>query len=221
MAAQHQRGPRSNLPDDDDALAALAAAGNAAFGAPAQPAAGRPLAAVPAVSGTAAGSPIPAPGQAPEQLTADAPRANVADDARIAAQDGRDDPRDEPAGGGTANFIKQSTVQLDLDVARRFRKYQERDKPKPSNAEVVFRAVDAAYGRYADIIDARRPQLPEGRRLGRAVPGRRPPGTRLPTQINFRPTVREEAEIKRLATEAGAESMSAFVNAMLDEFLPK
>ena len=112
-------------------------------------------------------------------------------------------------------------MQLDLDVARRFRRYQERDKPKPSNAEVVFRAVDAAYGRYADIIDARRPKLPEGRRLGRAVPGRRPPGTRLPTQINFRPTVREEAEIKRLATEAGAESMSAFVNAMLDEFLPK
>jgi hypothetical protein len=209
MAAQQPRGPRSNLPPDDDALAALAAAGEAAFGAPAQPAAGRPLVAVPAAPAT---TPMPAPGPAaPADLpTADAPGADVTNAAG-----------EDPASDGTGNFIKQSTVQLDLDVARRFRKYQERDKPRPSNAEVVFRAVDAAHDRYAEIMDARRPKLPEGRRLGRAVPGRRPPGTRLPTQINFRPTVSEEAEIKRLAAEAGAESMSAFVNAMLDEFLPR
>ena len=221
MAAQHQRGPRSNLPDDDDALAALAAAGNAAFGAPAQPAAGRPLAAVPAVIGDRRG--IPDTRTGPGTGTADRGCAAGGSCGRRQDRSARRPRRSRrrAASGGTANFIKQSTVQLDLDVARRFRRYQERDKPKPSNAEVVFRAVDAAYGRYADIIDARRPKLPEGRRLGRAVPGRRPPGTRLPTQINFRPTVREEAEIKRLATEAGAESMSAFVNAMLDEFLPK
>jgi hypothetical protein len=215
MAAQQPRGPRSNLPSDDEALAALAAAGDAAFGTPPKPGAGRPLAAVPPAPTAAAATALPVPGPAP------AP-ADVADDhARIAAQDGRDAAGAEPATGGTDDFITQSTVQLDLGVARRFRRYQERDKPRPSNAEVVFRAVEAARGRHAEIIDARRPKLPEGRSLGRAVPGRRPPGTRLPTQINFRPTVGEKADIQRLGTEAGAQSMSEFVNAMLDEFLPK
>ena len=88
---------------------------------------------------------------------------------------------------------------------------------------MIFRALDAAQrDRYRDIIDARRPQLPEGRHFGRAVPGRRPAGSRLATQINFRPTVGEEAEIKKLSTESGADSMSAFINAGASnsKFLP-
>jgi len=196
---------RTTLPDDDEALAALA---DAAFGPPAR---SRPLAAVPTVQ-------QPAAGQAAATLASDP--AAAAAGLSVTAPDPASAADDEPD-GGTADWIKQSTVQVDAGVAQRFKRYKSRQPDNPSNAEVVFRAVDAARGRERAIIDARRPQLPEGRRLGRAVPGRRPAGTRLPTQINFRPTVAEEAEIKRLAREAGADSMSAFVNAMLDDYLPR
>jgi hypothetical protein len=43
---------------------------------------------------------------------------------------------------------------------------------------------------------------------------------RLSSQINYRPTHAEVAEIKRLQHEAGAPSLSAFLDAVLDEFLP-
>jgi hypothetical protein len=214
------RGRRGGgLPDDDDALDALSALANKAL----PPAAARPLAAVPPVqdppppaaqpaeAATPAAAPSPAQAAAAEQ-----PRP-----VRSAPPVQDSDSDDEPAAdGGTEDFIKQSTVQVDAQVVQRFRRYQDRERPKPSNAEVIFRALDAARGRYRDIIDARRPQLPEGRHFGRAVPGRRPAGSRLATQINFRPTVGEEAEIKKLSAESGADSMSAFINAMLDEFLP-
>jgi len=202
---------RTTLPDDDEALAALA---DAAFGPPGR---SRSLAAVPTVQ-------QPAAGQGAATLASDPaaaqPAAAAAAGLSVTAPDPASAVDDEPT-GGTADWIKQSTVQVDAGVAQRFKRYKSRQPDNPSNAEVVFRAVDAARGRERAIIDARRPQLPEGRRLGRAVPGRRPAGTRLPTQINFRPTVAEEAEIKRLAREAGADSMSAFVNAMLDDYLPR
>jgi hypothetical protein len=219
------RGRRGGgLPDDDDALTALA---NAAL--PSAPP--RPLAAVPpvqdhqrlavAAAEAAPSAPRDAP-PAPAHVPPDPQRAVAAapvQPARSApAHDGDSD--DETAGGGTKDFIKQSTVQVDAQVALRFRRYQDRERPKPSNAEVIFRALDAARDRYREIIDARRPQLPEGRHFGRPVRGRRPAGTRLATQVNFRPTVGEEEDIKNLAKDSGADSMSAFVNAVLDEFLP-
>jgi hypothetical protein len=214
---------RSGLPDDDDGLAALSALANTALpSTPAPSVASRPLAAVsplpdrpePAAPAPAAAPALPTP--PPGLPTAEATARRAVDAPRAADGDSDAEADDD----GTANFIKQSTVQVDAQVAQRFRRYQDRDRPKPSNAEVIFRAIDAAQGRYRDIIDARRPQLPEGRRLGRAVPGRRPAGTRLATQVNFRPTVGEEAEIKQLSRDSGADSMSAFVNAVLDEFLP-
>ena len=219
------RGRRGGgLPDDDDALDALSALANKAL----PPAAARPLAAVPRVQ-----DPPPPPAAQPAQAaTPEANPAAAPSPAQTAAAEQvrpvrsappvQDSDRDdEPAAdGGTVDFIKQSTVQVDAQVVQRFRRYQDRERPKPSNAEVIFRALDAARDRYRDIIDARRPQLPEGRHFGRAVPGRRPAGSRLATQINFRPTVGEEAEIKKLSTESGADSMSAFINAVLDEFLP-
>jgi hypothetical protein len=205
---QSRRSRRGGLPDEDDALSALSALANQALPS----AAARPLAAV-AVAGP---QEDPSPSR-PAAAPAFAPP--VAQTAVRSAPPGQDGDG-EPSADGTEDFIKQSTVQVDAQVAQRFRRYQKREDPQPSNAEVIFRALDAGQGRYQEIIDARRPQLPEGRHFGRAVHGRRPAGTRLATQINFRPTVGEEAEIKKLSRDSGADSMSAFINAVLDEFLP-
>jgi hypothetical protein len=147
------RGRRGGgLPDDDDALDALSALANKAL----PPAAARPLAAVPPVqdppppaaqpaeAATPAAAPSPAQAAAAEQ-----PRP-----VRSAPPVQDSDSDDEPAAdGGTEDFIKQSTVQVDAQVVQRFRRYQDRERPKPSNAEVIFRALDAARGRYRDIID--------------------------------------------------------------------
>jgi hypothetical protein len=227
-----RRGGRGGgLPDDDDALDALSALANAALPSspprpltpvpsvqeprqPVRPAPAAPQAADPA---TALAAP---PARAPVPLAAQPAPAAPLQPVRSTPPAPVSDSEDEPVADGTENFIRQSTVQVDAQVARRFRKYQDKEKPKPSNAEVIFRAIDAAQDRYRDIIDARRPQLPEGRRFGHSVPGRRPAGTRLATQINFRPTVGEESAIKKLSKDSGADSMSAFINAVLDEFLP-
>jgi len=123
-----------------------------------------------------------------------------------------------------ADFIRQATIQLDFSVAGRFRAYQSnedrRHGNRPRNHEVVFAALNALDGRYAEVVEARRPQAPEGLRFGRPVPGRQAAGSQLRSQVNFRPTVAEKKEIIRLARAAGADSVSAFLNAVLDEFLP-
>jgi hypothetical protein len=124
------------------------------------------------------------------------------------------------AGTVTDDWIKQSTVTIEAQVKQRFKDYQEAEKPTPSNVEVVFAALNACDGRYAQVIQARKPQMPEGQRFGRAVPGRRTGPPVLTTQLNYRPTVGEEKEIKRLSRASGATSMSAFINAVLDAYLP-
>lgn len=125
---------------------------------------------------------------------------------------------DEP--GSLIDMIKQSTVSVDAGVSQRFKQFQRSGNPPPANADVIFQALNDARGRYRSIIEALKPQVPEGQLFGRPVAGRRSPGTRLTTQINFRPTVGEERLIKSLARQSGAASMSAFVNAVLDDFLP-
>lgn len=206
---------RGGLPDDDGSMQALSALASQAL----RPAT-RPVAAVPAMQ------PAAAPAQedpAPQHL----PPAPAVPQRPLAVAPERPVPSapaagsvDEPAAGSTQYFIKQATVQVDASVAQRFRLFRKSQDPEPSNAEVIFRALAAADGRYRQIIDARRPQLPPGRRFGGPVPGRKQPGTRLLTQINFRPTVGEDAEIKKLAQDSGADSMSAFINAVLDDYLP-
>jgi hypothetical protein len=122
------------------------------------------------------------------------------------------------------DFVKQSNILLDVGVERRFRAYQDdavrHGRPRPKNHQVVFDALNATDGRYRDVVEARKPKAPEGARFGRPVRGRQAGGPRLTTQVNFRPTVGERREIEQLAREAGAESTSAFLNAVLDEFLP-
>lgn len=123
------------------------------------------------------------------------------------------------------NLIRQATISVAAEVAERFREYQRQqaaEGPVPSNAEVVFRALEACRDRYADVVASRRPQPEPGRRFGAPVPGRRVTSeARLTSQVNYRPTYAEHAEIKRLQTEAGAPSVSAFLDAVLDEFLPQ
>lgn len=238
---------KRGLPDEDDDLAALAAIANAAFPEPV-PAAPRPEAAAGTAAPAPAGHqpeekaqpqraerpttfgpgdrvpPAEKPAAIPLSETAAAPPAPEAAAAVSPPPAGRSG---EDASGGAPepgwdpeNLIKQSTVSLDASVKQRVKQYQRAETPPPSNAEVIFRALDASEGRYRQIIEATRPQLPEGRRFGRAVAGRRQPGSRLTTQMNYRPTLGEEREIKKLAAESGAQSMSAFVNAVLDSWLP-
>jgi hypothetical protein len=114
---------------------------------------------------------------------------------------------------------------VDAQVAARFREYQKREaaRPngvKPSNLDVIFAALNATEGRHTQIVDSRKPRAPEGQRFGRPVPGRRSGGTRLTSQVNYRPSVGELAEITALAQKSGAGSVSAFLNMLLDEFLP-
>jgi hypothetical protein len=122
------------------------------------------------------------------------------------------------------DLIRQATISVAAGVAERFRAYQRQQAahgPAPSNAEVVFRALDACRDRYAAVVASRQPQPEPGRRFGAPVPGRRVTSeARLSSQINYRPTHAEVAEIKRLQQEAGAPSVSAFLDAVLDEFLP-
>jgi hypothetical protein len=114
---------------------------------------------------------------------------------------------------------------VDAQVAARFRNYQvteaARTKVRPSNVEVVFAALSAAEGSYREIVESRRPKVPDGQRWGRPVPGRRTGAPRLSSVINYRPTVGELEDITQLATDSGADSVSAFLNILLDDFLPQ
>ena len=122
------------------------------------------------------------------------------------------------------DLIRQATINVAAGVAERFRAYQRQQAAEaaaPSNAEVVFRALEACRGRYAEVVASRRPQAEPGRLFGAPVAGRRVSSeARLSSQINYRPTYAEVAEIKRLAQQAEALSVSAFLDAVLDEFLP-
>jgi hypothetical protein len=213
------RRPRRHegLPDEDEGLDALSALASSAF-RPAQQS--RPLAALPQVVRDQPTADI-APATGAPAAAALPPAASAAQSATVPQVPLRATGDEGPAdGAGMEDFIRQSTVNVDASVAERFRRFQKRSDPAPSNAEIIFLALEAADGHERQIVDARRPALPEGRRFGRAVPGRRPAGTRLTVQINFRPTIGELQLIKQLTEVSGAGSVSSFVNAMLDEFLP-
>lgn len=202
-------GRRGGLPEDED-LGAFAAAATGAFGSGPDPAARKAsLAAVPSTAGDPAGEGQPA-------VTSPAAGTHAAP----AVTDAPELP-DIPHG----DLIRQATINVAAGVAERFRAYQRQqaaEGPAPSNAEVVFRALDACRGRYAEVVASRQPQAEPGRLFGAPVAGRRVSSeARLSSQINYRPTYREVAEIKRLGEQAGAQSVSAFLDAVLDEFLPQ
>lgn len=204
------------LPPDND-LDAFAAAAAAAL--PASPARER-LSVVPGAAGSQPERPATAsPPASAEAAPPPAPQP-------AAPQPPPEQPDDDAAMAFAAeDLIRQATINVGADVAERFRRYRQREGrngPAPTNVEVVFRALDACDGRYSEIVAARMPQPAPGRRVGGTpVPGRRiSTEARLASQINYRPTYGEVAEIRRLAKQAGARSVSALLDAVLDAFLP-
>jgi hypothetical protein len=119
---------------------------------------------------------------------------------------------------------RQASITIDAEVALRFRAYQRQQAsqgPTLFNHQLVFLALRECRGRYAEVVARHQPQSEPGELFGALVPGRRATSEARPTsQLNFRPTHGELAGIRRLQKEAGAPSVSAFLNAVLDEFLP-
>lgn len=229
-STKHPRGRRASvvsaLPEDDDALAGLAAA---AFG-------GQSRAGGPAGRGTLSAVPVTAPAETtPAAATsrADSSPAVPASAASATQPAGHAGPAadsapataPDPEADPSRDFIRQATIQVDAQIVTRFREYQRREANRnkgvrPSNLDVVFAALSAADGREKDIVASHRPHVPEGQRWGRPLPGRRTGGSRLSSQINYRPSVGELADITQLAAKSGADSVSAFLNMVLDDFLP-
>ena len=223
--ARKRRVDRGGLPVDDQDLSAFAAQAREAFGEPGASGARPALAAVPA---TAQAPPLlpdaaaaePADTAARPAPAAGQPANQAADHAEADELDDEEFPEEAPV----RNIIRQATFRADEDIARRFRQYQKREGrkgPEPGNGEVVFRALIACDGHYRDIVAARMPQAAPGQRFGAPVPGRRTANeAKVGRQINFRPTHGEVADIRRIKKQAGAGSVTALLNAVLDEFLP-
>ena len=123
-----------------------------------------------------------------------------------------------------ADIVRQSTVLVSFGVAQRFDLYRRQRaalEPRPTNTEVIFRALNSAHGKYADLVTASQPQAEPGQLFGAHVRGRRQTvEARRTTQLSFRPTFGESEMIQQLAQDAGASSMSAFLDVVLDAFLP-
>jgi hypothetical protein len=213
--------PRGGLPPDDDLSIFAKAVGDADDPAPAA----RPLAAVPRQASGDTADAVPPALAHPAAASGPEPVSGGPPDAEPAAAVPAGHPADEdlpavPHG----DLIRQATISVGATIAERFRQYQKSEGsegPAPSNAEVIFRALDACAGRYPEIVAERMPQAAPGRRFGAPVPGRRASTeARLASQINYRPTYAEAAEIRRLQAESGARSVSAFLDAVLDAFLP-
>jgi hypothetical protein len=202
---------RGGLPEDPD-LDAFRQAAEGAFGAPRGAEQRLSLAAVPSLAAAAG------PGDAAEEAAPDPGGPVQAHPAAGEAPALPDVPhRDLP---------RQASITVDAEVAQRFRAYQRQQAsngPTLFNHQVVFLALRACRGRYADVVARHQPQAePEAEfPFGAPVPGRRATSeARSTSQLNFRPTHGEFAAIRQLQKEAEAPSVSAFLNAVLDEFLP-
>lgn len=203
-------GGRGGLPEDAD-LDAFRQAADGAFGAPGAADPRPPLAAVPSLAaarpGNAADTAPPDPGGTVQ------PHSAAGETPALPDVPHRDLPR-------------QASITVDAEVAQRFRGYQRQQAssgPTLFNHQVVFLALRACRANYADVVARHQPQPePEAEfPFGAPVPGRRATSeARSTSQLNFRPTHGEFAAIRQLQKEAGAPSVSAFLNAVLDEFLP-
>ena len=111
------------------------------------------------------------------------------------------------------------TVMVSVGVRDRFDEY--RDAHKLSNTAVVVEALNAGYGRYSELVEARRPQAEPGALFGDAVPGRRlTTESKRSVQLSIYLTLREINLLKKIVAEAGT-NQSELVHAVLDEFLPR
>jgi hypothetical protein len=133
-------------------------------------------------------------------------------------------PRDPDAPSPTS-------IQVSAQLNRRFRRYQQRQRVRsgrePSNVEVLLEALNACYGRYAELWEKSRrsPESDSMKPFGRVVPNRRGRTTGTSSgryQISVRTTAGELAQIDDFKNKyAGVDvDRSSFVAVMLDEFLP-
>jgi hypothetical protein len=169
----------------------------------------------------------PAPQAAPAAANGTPPAAATTPDSPATASAAQSTAALEVDPLLTGPHTGQATVAISVDVARRFRRYQNQRAAKgagqrPSNGEIVFAALNASKERFAQIVAERQPKPEAGQLFGAPVPGRRTASGAQPTQqLSFRPTPAEKALIARLARESGAASMAAFLNAVLDDWLAR
>jgi hypothetical protein len=191
------------MPEEDEDLAALAEITRQVVS---QPAAVRLTAVAPPAPEATADPQLPVPSAAQHATTDDEAAA---------------DP--ELGQGGDDEHLTQATAIVAITVADRFRAYKRsrtRNGPQPTNAHLVFNTKNQADGRYADIVRAHQPRHDPALRFAPAGRQRVTTEARPTTQINFRLTYGQHREITEISEEAGARSVSALIDAILDDFLP-
>jgi hypothetical protein len=217
---------KGGLPaDDEDLDAAFGAAARQALGPSVAQTKRPPLAAVPASAAEPASAPssrgltVPSAPAAPDPLPSNETAADVAPepatpDAELEVT--ADQAREQ-------DYLTQETPIVAVDVAERFRRYrrmQASKGPTPTNAQIVFDALNHADGRYREIIAARLPKPDPDVRFAAGPRQKTTTEARPTTQINFKLTHSHKKEITAIASAAGARSVSALLDAVLDEFLP-
>jgi len=127
--------------------------------------------------------------------------------------------------GDLGTMVRQATVLLRVNVRARFTAYQRRHGGKGAmpNTQVVFDALNACRHRYHEIMARRRPAAEPGLLFDAAQGrGRRTTTDARPSsQLSFRPTHAQLGQLKQIAEAEGAPSVSAFVDAVLDAWLPQ
>jgi len=118
-------------------------------------------------------------------------------------------PVDQPVTSATVStHTIQASYGVRPDVWDRYDKLRKRllyQGTKPFNGDIVYAALNAARGRYDEIVAARRPQPEPGQLFGAPAPGRRRSAdAQHRYQITFRPTPREKEMIHRLKEENGS-----------------
>jgi hypothetical protein len=127
-------------------------------------------------------------------------------------------PAAEPVPAAGDSRRRQVTVLVGVDVRDRFDAYRHQHRLR--NTAVIIDALNAARGRYRELVQARQPQQDPDALFGDAVPGRRlSTETRKTTQLAFYFTYREFGNLQMVADQAGT-NYSALLDAVLDDFLP-
>ena len=121
-----------------------------------------------------------------------------------------------PAAGDSRR--RQVTVLVGVDVRDRFDAFRHQHKLR--NTAVIIDALNAARGRYRELVQARQPQQDPEALFGDAVPGRRlSTEIRKTTQLAFYFTYREFGNLQMVASQADT-NYSALLDAVLDDYLP-